>query len=134
MMSLSVSNATSAALTVWIEPWCDELTLPPRSTLALVSGDSRHGDGVADLEVVDDRLVVWATAPGTLSVAIDDILQDTGSRMIDLPPELFEIPVKTFVSTVFDNQPGARVAGAPLTRPVGRLTRLWQWLGTLLRL
>ncbi len=132
-MSTSVSNATSAALTVWIEPWCDELTLPPRSTLALCSGAGRCADSVADLEILDDRLVIWATSPGTLIVTIDGFVQDTGSRKIDLPPELVEVPVRTFVNIAFRHHPGARITGAPYLPWGKRLTRLCGRIKALLR-
>lgn len=113
-MTIQVSNASSLPLTIWIEPWCDELALPPRSTLSLCAHGDESDASVPNIEVIDDRLVVWATAAGILIVTIDGIEQDTGSRTIALPPELFDLPVKTFVNTVFGGQPAARAAGAPL--------------------
>jgi len=119
-MAILVSNATDAALTVWIEPWCDELELPVRGVLTL-KAPAGSGD-VAELEGVDNRLVVWAMAPGTLVVSINGVEQDTGSRTIALPAEMLSLPVKRFVSLAFENQPRARPAGAPSPR---RFSGLW---------
>jgi hypothetical protein len=131
-MSIQVSNASLLPLTIWIEPWCDELSVPSRSVLSLAVGDGPC-EGLPDIEIIDERLVVWATAPGTLIVAIDEIEQDTGSRTIALPPELFEMPLKTFVSTVFGAHPVARVTGAPLAASLPqRLVRWWRWAKSLL--
>ncbi|MEH3120940.1 MAG: hypothetical protein PGN16_03020 [Sphingomonas phyllosphaerae] len=83
-----MSNAASAALTVWIEPCCDELPLsmaPPiwRSWTIVFSCRLRH--------------------PGTLTIPIDGLVQDTGGRSIDLPPELCEAPVRAFVNVAYRN-------------------------------
>lgn len=125
-MTILVSNATDASLTVWIEPWCDELELPVQGVLML---EALAGNGdVAELEVVDDRLVVWAIAPGTLVVSINGVEQDTGSRTIALPAEMLSLPVKSFVNLVFGGQPGARPAGAPSHQGLpGLWFRLMRW-------
>jgi hypothetical protein len=131
-MTIQISNASPLPLTVWIEPWCDELTLPSRSMMLLAVGEGPR-DGFPDIEVIDDRLVVWATAAGTLIVAIDGVEQDTGSRTIALPAALLEMPVKTFVNTVFGGAPLARAAGAPPSaRSHRRLVGWWRWAKSLL--
>ncbi|USU08499.1 hypothetical protein NF700_15760 [Sphingomonadaceae bacterium OTU29MARTA1] len=109
MTSVTVSNALAVPMTIWIEPWCDELVLPSRAEAAFRS--VRAGVAPPELEIVDETLVVWAGGPGTMIVLVDNVEQDTGSRTIDLNPAMFEMPVKTFVQTVFGNQPGARPAG-----------------------
>lgn len=129
MSSIQTSNGTTAPLTVWIEPWCDELVLPPRSELSLTpQPDDGHGI-MPDIEVIDDRLVIWAMTPGTLTVTIDGVVQDTGCRTIPLPAELFGIPVKNFVGMVFGGHPATRPGGAadPSRRSIGlRLMGLWR--------
>ncbi len=65
------------------------------------------------IEFQDDLLVVWASCPGTMSVTIDGVVKDTGSREIDLSADLFEIPVKDFVREVFGRFPQARPGGIP---------------------
>ncbi len=129
-ISKSLSNAAVDALKVWIEPWCDELILPSRSTVA-VSVIAPVGIDIAlpDFEIAGATLVIWAACPGTLAVSIDGIVQDTGSKEISLPPALFDMPIKDFVGTVFGNQPQARPGGAaaPAKRSIWqRLLRGWR--------
>lgn len=129
MTSLRISNGTPMPLTVWIEPWCDELILPPRSELSLSPQSDGGHDIMPGIEAIDDRLVVWATTPGTLTIAIDGVVQDTGSRTIVLPAELLDIPVRNFVDIVFGGHPATRPGGAPnpFRRSIGiRLIDLWR--------
>lgn len=92
---------------------------------------TEDGD-VAELEFVDDRLVVWAMTPGPLVASIDGVEQDTGSRTIALPAEMLSLPVKSFVKLVFEGQPGARPAGAPSPQRLpGLWLRLMRWTKAL---
>jgi hypothetical protein len=128
MTSLRISNGIAMPLTVWVEPWCDELILPSRSEMSLSPQSDGGHDIMPAVEAIDDRLVVWATAPGTLNIAIDGVVQDTGSRTIVLPAELFDMPVKDFVGIVFGEHPATRPGGAPnpFRRSIGtRLIGLW---------
>ncbi|GGB22549.1 hypothetical protein GCM10011380_10190 [Sphingomonas metalli] len=126
MAMILVSNATNRPLTVWIEPWCDELALPVRSMLALEA--PAEEDDVAELEIVEDRLVVWAMAPGMLFASIDGVRQDTGSRTIALPAEMLGLPVKSFVPLAFNGHPEARAVGAsPRPSQTGLSFRLRRW-------
>lgn len=114
-MKVAVSNASVTAIPVWIEPWCDEMLLPPRSTLTFEpAGDEEM---LPEVEVVDERLIIWAGGPGTAVVTIDDVRQDTGSAIIALPPELFALPVKSTMMTLFGRFPQARLGGTTVRRP-----------------
>lgn len=129
MSSIETSNGTTAPLTVWIEPWCDELVLPPRSELSLTPQPDDGHAIMPDIEVIEDRLVIWAMTSGTLTVTIDGVVQDTGCRTIPLPAELFGMPVKNLVGVVFGGHPATRPDGAanPSRRSIGsRLMGLWR--------
>jgi hypothetical protein len=117
---VSLSNAGSTPLDIWIEPWCDELGLPPRSCVSFETVPFEIGMPLPELEIEDGRLVVWASTSGNLVVAIDGVEQDTGSRSIVLPGEMFEMPMKEFVSMVFGGFPETRPGGiaAPIKRPL----------------
>ena len=121
----AISNASSEPLTVWLEPWCDEFDLLPKATLS-VEVDVPDGLAAAlpEFEITNATLVIWAAGPGTLALAIDGVLQDTGSSMIELDPVMFHLPVKDFVQVVFGDQPQTRPAGAPA--PIRR--SFWQRL------
>ena len=57
---------------------------------------------LSEVEVnADGMLVIWASASGRTLFTIDGIAQDTGSREIALPSELFAMPVKRFVGITF---------------------------------
>lgn len=112
MTSVSVSNASSDLLPVWIEPWCDEVAIPPRSYLTYEPVPPEGMEAILpDLEIESGRLVIWAACPGTAIISINDVAQDTGSREIPLAPEMFEIPIKNFVELAFGDQPQARPGG-----------------------
>lgn len=114
-MAIHVSNSTADMLTTWIEPWCDELTLPPRSVLSLSARNLAGEEALPpEIERCDDRLAIWAVAAGTLIATVDGIEQDTGCRGIELPAALFEIPVKSFVQLAFGGRSEARPTGAPV--------------------
>ena len=111
-----VSNGGSQPLAVWIEPWCDELTLPPRATLGCCMLDAPVDAPRPELEVnAEGTLVVWASTPGRMVFTVNDVVQDTGSRMIVLPANLLAMPVKRFVHIAFGKSPEARPAGVLLS-------------------
>lgn len=113
-----VSNGGADPLSVWIEPWCDELVMPPHSTLSCATLDAPTDGPVADLELnAEGTLVVWAAVPGRMIFTIDGIVQDTGSREIALPAGLLAVPVKQFVNIAFDQHPQARPGGVPAIEP-----------------
>lgn len=112
-MAISVSNGSANPLTIWIEPWCDELSLPPRSTARFESSDKATDDVKAvEIEAVEGRLVVWPFIPGTITVSIDGALQRTDCYTIPIQPEMLELPVKSFIELAFANTPQARPTGA----------------------
>jgi hypothetical protein len=56
-------NATDAPLLVWVEPWCEEIEVPPGSTL-IITAELHPGCGDETLiDVRDDRIVYWCTGP-----------------------------------------------------------------------
>ena len=125
-MKTSVSNATAAPMDVWIEPWCDELILPPRATLSF---EPRPPEGVEpslpDLEMVDGMLQIWAASPGRAIVEIDGVEQDTCCGSVELPAEIFTIPIKKFVDVAFGQFPEARPGGARILPKSSLWTRIF---------
>jgi hypothetical protein len=70
-----------------------------------------------------------------MSLDIDGVVQDTASRTIDLPADLFDIPVRDFVGAVFGRFPQMRPGGAPAPpkRSIWqRLLRRWRYDGDTL--
>ncbi|WP_137861793.1 MULTISPECIES: hypothetical protein [unclassified Sphingomonas] len=125
--TLRLSNATAAPLFIWLEPWVDELWLPPRSELTLHTvtlGELQW----PEIEANDDEgLTIWGVGGSTLRVEIDNVPQDTFSAGY-ASPDLGALSPKFFVNTVFGAFPQARPGGHPL-QPVRRRGWLSRLLG-----
>lgn len=107
-----ICNAGPDSLYIWVEPWCDELDLPPKSWLSYESRCDNEVIGTPpEIDMDDEGLVIWATGPGTALISIDGVVQDTASRTVDLPQGMFGMPVKSFVNSVFGEFPEARPGG-----------------------
>lgn len=105
-------NPGPDVLLVWLEPWCDEFEVPVRSTITLkTSGAAERGLG--EIEWSPDNLIVWAAGP-TVTVYIDDMLQESGSANIPIPDGL----TKGMLNVIFADQPTARLGGR-LSNAVG---------------
>jgi hypothetical protein len=110
--TLRLSNATAAPLFIWLEPWVDELWLPPRSELTLhmtVRGESQWPEVEAN---ADQGLTIWGAGGSTLRVEIDKALQDTLSAR-HASPDLGALSPRKFIGIAFGAFPEARPGGAP---------------------
>ena len=116
----SLSNPGPNAFLVWLEPWCEEFTVPVRSTISLKT--------LGDLEIewAPENLVVWASGP-TVTVFIDDERQQSCAESIPIPDGL----TKGMLNILFADQPTARLGGRP-SRSIG-LTSWWRRIIGLLR-
>lgn len=124
--TLRLSNATAAPLFIWLEPWVDELWLPPRSELLLHSATPTPAEWPEVEANDDDGLTVWGVGGSTLIVEIDGVRQDTfSSRYVS--PDLGALTPKKFIGIAFGAFPEARPGGAP--RPPARKRG---WLSRLL--
>lgn len=123
--TLRLSNATAAPLFIWLEPWVDELWLPPRSELVLHTV-RRGAQEWPELEANEnDGLTIWGAGGSTLRVEIDGVLQDTFSARL-ASPDFPEMSPRKFVGAVFGAFPQARPGGKPWqpVRKRGWLSRL----------
>ena len=103
----SLSNPGPEKLLVWLEPWAEEFEIPVRSTVALRAPSVGETRGIGEVEWTADHLVVWSTAPGTVEVFIDGVLQDSGSAVAPVPNGLS----KQMLNLLFADHPSARLAG-----------------------
>jgi hypothetical protein len=103
----SLSNPGPEALAIWLEPWAEELEVPSRSTIEMEWCGGLEGGSLGELEWTPDHLVIWADV-STLKIFIDGVFQDTMSAAIPIPAGL----TKVMLTTVFANQPSARLGGA----------------------
>ena len=115
----SLSNPGPQVLSVWLEPWADEVEVPARSTITLTVGRGAQDCSVGEVEWSPDHLVVWASAP-MIEAHVDGVLQHTGSAIIPAPKDL----TKAMLGVAFGGQPSARLAGRPFSTING--TSWWQ--------
>ncbi|GAA4013243.1 hypothetical protein GCM10022280_09290 [Sphingomonas swuensis] len=105
-----LSNPGPQPLSVWLEPWADEVEVPARSTITLTVTDGLQDCAVGEVEWSPDHLVVWASAP-MIEAHVDGDLQHTGSAIIPAPKDL----TKAMLGVAFRDQPSARLAGRPFS-------------------
>ena len=63
---IEIVNDADAALPVWIEPWAEEVQVPPHETFTFVAVGSQPGE--LKVEQSDSRAVVYGWPSSTLSV------------------------------------------------------------------
>ena len=123
LLTIGLCNAGNEEVPVWLEPWCDEFVLPPRSELLLrVEAD----DGIVwepELEITDDSLVIYGAGATRIRVLVDGIEQHTGSAI--LTPPAFGMSTRAFVDVVFGDHPAARPHGRSISRTVHWFKRLF---------
>jgi len=125
--TLRLSNATSTNLSIWLEPWVDELSLPPRSELALHTLVAGGEPQWPEIEISENVLTVWGVGCSTLTVEIDGVAQDTVSAS-QASPDFGALGARGFIETVFGDFPEARPGGHPQQqKPKPRW--LWRLLG-----
>jgi hypothetical protein len=124
--TIALSNALPSDLRVWVEPWCDELYLPPRAELSLqVEGEGED----PDIDALQDYLVVYGAAGTRLRIFIDSVEIETGSTCSTVPAA-GNLSTRDFVELAFGHSPEARTAGRPfalLPRRTNLLSRLFRW-------
>lgn len=116
----SLSNPGPQTLSVWLEPWADEVVVPIRSTITLTVATGTQDCSIGEVEMTPDHLVVWANAAGMIEARVDGVLQHTGSAIIPVPDGL----TKGMLGVVFGGQASARLAGRPSDSP--NHTSWWQ--------
>lgn len=99
-------NPGPDVLLVWLEPWCDEFKVPVRSTITLKTSGRAEEGRLGEVEWGPHNLIIWAAGP-TVTVFIDDALQESGSAIIPIPDGL----TKSMLNVLFDHQPTARLGG-----------------------
>lgn len=104
-----LSNPGPQTLSVWLEPWADEVAVPVRSTITLTVVEGTQDQFVGEVEWAHDHLVVWASGPSMIEAHVDGVFQRTGSAVIPIPDGL----TKEILEVVFGDQPSARLAGRP---------------------
>lgn len=72
-------------LSVWLEPWADEVVVPVRSTITLTGATGTQDCSIGEVEMTPDHLVVWANAAGMIEARVDGVLQKTSSAIIPVP-------------------------------------------------
>lgn len=127
----AVSNQGPRTLLVWLEPWGEEFEVPIRSSLTMKVMNDRPEGGTIEVENGDDHVVVWAHAGNKIAIYIDDVFQDSGSAIIQVP-DAFGESTKKFLSIAFDKQPEARLGGSGSNAPPR--TSLWRKLKRALRI
>ena len=116
----SLSNPGPDTVLVWLEPWAEEFEVPPRSTIALAASSEADEGAIDEVEWTDDYLVIWAGAPGTVKVFVDEALQDSASAVVPIPASM----TKQMLNIVFADQPAARLGGR--TFDASERTSWWQ--------
>lgn len=116
----SLSNPGPDKLLVWLEPWAEEFEVPAGSTIALRAAGDANDALLEETEWTPDHLVLWASAPGTVKVFIDEAHQESASEVIEIPDGL----TRQMLNVVFAGQPAARLGGR--SSDVAEQTSLWQ--------
>ncbi|GEM_PF-2232284 len=102
--TLHLSNATAEPLFIWLEPWVDELWLPPRSQLTLhtvVQGAAEWPEVEGN---ADAGLTIWGVGGSILQVEINGEAQDTLSAR-HTAPGFGALTPRKFVETAFGALP-----------------------------
>jgi hypothetical protein len=118
----SLSNPGPNNLLVWLEPWAEEFEVPVGSTITLRASGQANDPILEETEWTPDYLVLWASAPGTVKVFIDEALQESASAVVDIPEGM----TKKMLNIVFAGQPAARLAGR--SSDVAEQTSWWRRL------
>lgn len=96
----TVRNDTPEPVTIWLEPWGWEHTIPPNSSIQVVAVSPSGGQ----LEVVDDgeTIAVYGWSGSTMKIYRDDELDDV---FIPLP-DLGQMTARSFVENIFGGPGG----------------------------
>ena len=96
-----LSNDSEQPLTVWFEPWADELTIAPHSQFRLEARSEQHGD--LEIDYLPHRIVVYGWAGSTLQIFNgSELVRDFDVPFPDLP---LGMSVKAFIQLLFGDQP-----------------------------
>src|SRR5687768_1758763 len=105
--SFTIHNRRPVRLLLWLEPWAEEFTIPPGSTIDLVLSGTFEEPVDAPLELTSEHLVFFAPSGSFVRVLLDGIEQDSGSKDIQVPLSK-PLHTRDFVHMVFDSFPEAR--------------------------
>ncbi|MET1111922.1 MAG: GNAT family protein [Allosphingosinicella sp.] len=109
--TLTFHNGRAETLRLWLEPWADEIEVPPASRVDLVA-ERLAGPAAAEFEMTSENLAFYAPGDSRIRILVDGVQVDTGSASI-AAPDAGALGTRGFVQTVFGNFPEARPAGLP---------------------
>jgi len=120
--ALTFHNRRAGTLRLWLEPWGEEVGVPPGSRAELVV-DGAPAGGAAELEVTSENLAFFAPGGSRVRVLIDGAQANTASASI-AAPDMPGFGTRDFVHTAFDGLAETRPSGlAPGAAPAP--DRLW---------
>ena len=101
----TIRNDSVEPMTIWLEPWGFEHTIPPNSSIRAVAVSPIEGR----LEVADygDTLAIYGWSGATLKVYRDNELVDDVTMPL---PDLGQMSARTFVEKIFGG-PGGPYGG-----------------------
>lgn len=103
---LRFSNGATGDLMLWLEPWAEEFTIPPRAELVL----SADIDEPIDVEITGDGLVAYAGMGMRVRVEIGGVVHDSVSAELTVP-DMGPLSTRGFIGTVFGDVPETRPGG-----------------------
>lgn len=107
-------NSRGNDLRLWLEPWAEEVAVPPGSRVDLVlegDGEAEAADAEAPFEVSEEYLALFAPGGALVHVFIDGVEQDTLTTQIR-PPRA-PIGTRATMQALFGWVPEARLGGTP---------------------
>lgn len=107
--TLTFHNSRAETLRLWLEPWADEVEVPPGGRVDLVA-EGLAAQAEAEFEVTSENLAFYAPGNCRIRVLVDGVEADTGSASITAP-DAGSLGTRGFVHAVFDNFPETRPAG-----------------------
>jgi RimJ/RimL family protein N-acetyltransferase len=111
LATLTFHNRRDAELLLWLEPWAEEVPVPPGSRIGLeLSGLSDDGEG-ADFDVTDELLAFYAPGGTRVRVLVNGVEVDSASRQLTSPPAR-RFGTRGTIELMFGNCPQARPGGA----------------------
>ena len=112
--TITFHNRRRDELRLWLEPWAEEIAVPPGSCVDLVvegDGETEAADAEAPFEVSEEYLAFFAPGGALVHVFIDGIEQDTGTTQIR-PPHTPR-GTRATMTALFGWLPEARLGGTP---------------------
>ena len=107
--TLTFHNSRAETLRLWLEPWAEEIEVPPGSRVDLVA-EGLSKPATAEFDMTSENLAFYAPGDSRIRALVDGVQVDTGSVSITAP-DAGALGTRGFVQTVFGNFPEARPGG-----------------------